>query len=93
MNWKDWFKSKPNYNPKCKFLIFTKHDYGRWELVSKGKVIRGGLEIIGHFIVQQRICKNCHYTDVKHEEKLSNAVRGAFRSLFPETSEKPKGQP
>ena len=55
----------------CPGLIFKKHDYGIWKIISQGDVACTSFfdtnteYLIGFWTKQQRVCKNCGYTQTK----------------------------
>lgn len=50
---------------KCRnYILFTVHNFDRWKIVEKGNIRKSEDNgIVGIFIIQERRCKDCGYTE------------------------------
>ena len=58
----------------CPGWIFKKHDYDRWQMLEKGEIWSSSFfnkdGVIGFWIKQQRICRNCGYIQTKIDKVM-----------------------
>jgi len=58
----------------CPGWIFKKHDYDRWQMPEKGEIwstsVFNKSGVIGFWTKQQRICRNCGYTQTKIDKVM-----------------------
>ena len=48
-----------------KTLFWYKHNWNKWKVIDRGDITRADNSVIGKYIFQERICKDCNFKQFK----------------------------